>query len=199
MALLFQDLATLVQLQEPLKRLKDPYNVGAPDARFSEMGSHNLRCCGVGGGVGGQPPPIPQAKRCTGKARASQSDATSEAMHGLRWVGCIASRCNPSGAKRCNPKRSKAMQPQAAQIDARASPPPTQANRCTGKGLFNGQRGASLLCYLKLTDACQTKARSKKSTGIIGNTSTIGSKGAYASGNFASKKAINYKSILYEV
>jgi hypothetical protein len=27
-------------------------------------------------------------------------------------------------------------------------------------------------------------------TGIIGNTSTIGSKGAYASGNFASKKAI---------
>ena len=43
MALLFQDLATLVQLQEPLKRLKDPYNVGAPDARFSEMGSHNLR------------------------------------------------------------------------------------------------------------------------------------------------------------
>jgi hypothetical protein len=56
-----------------------------------------------------------------------------------------------------------------------------------------------LLCYLKLTDACQTKARSKKSTGMIGNTSTIGSKGAYASGNFASKKAINYKSILYEV
>jgi hypothetical protein len=27
---------------------------------------------------------------------------------------------------------------------------------------------------------------------MIGNTSTIGSKGAYASGNFASKKAINY-------
>ena len=44
--------------------------------------------------------------------------------------------------------------------------------------------------YLKLTDACQTKAKSKKSTGIIGKTSTIGSKGAYASGNFASKKAI---------
>ena len=58
---------------------------------------------------------------------------------------------------------------------------------------------SSLFCYLKLTDACQTKARSKKSTGIIGNTSTIGSKGAYASGNFASKKAINNKSILYEV
>ena len=48
----------------------------------------------------------------------------------------------------------------------------------------------NLLSYLKLTDACQTKARSKKSTGIIGNTSTRGSKGAYASGNFASKKAI---------
>ena len=44
--------------------------------------------------------------------------------------------------------------------------------------------------YLKLTDACQTKARSKNSTGMIGNTSTRGSKGAYASGNFASKKAI---------
>lgn len=53
--------------------------------------------------------------------------------------------------------------------------------------------------YLKLTDACQTKARSKKRTGIIGNTSTIGSKGAYASGNFANKKAINYKFIFYEV
>jgi hypothetical protein len=48
----------------------------------------------------------------------------------------------------------------------------------------------NLLSYLKLTDACQTKARSKKSTGMIGNTSTRGSKGAYASGNFASKKAI---------
>ena len=44
--------------------------------------------------------------------------------------------------------------------------------------------------YRKLTDACQTNANSKKSTGIIGNTSTRGSKGAYASGNFASNKAI---------
>ena len=44
--------------------------------------------------------------------------------------------------------------------------------------------------YLKLTEACQTKARSKNSTGMIGNTSTRGSNGAYASGNFASKKAI---------
>ena len=53
MALLFQDLATLVQLQEPLKRLKDPYNVGAPDARFSEMGLHNLRWVGCGVAMGG--------------------------------------------------------------------------------------------------------------------------------------------------
>ena len=44
--------------------------------------------------------------------------------------------------------------------------------------------------YLKLTEACQTNARSINSTGMIGNTSTRGSKGAYASGNFASKKAI---------
>lgn len=32
--------------------------------------------------------------------------------------------------------------------------------------------------YLKLTDACHTKANNKKKTGMIGNTSTIGSKGA---------------------
>ena len=32
--------------------------------------------------------------------------------------------------------------------------------------------------YRKLTDACQTNARSIKRTGIIGKTSTIGSKGA---------------------
>ena len=37
--------------------------------------------------------------------------------------------------------------------------------------------------YRKLTEACQTKARSKKKTGIIGSTSTSGSNGAYASGN----------------
>lgn len=30
--------------------------------------------------------------------------------------------------------------------------------------------------YLKLTEACQTKAKRKKKTGIIGITSTIGSK-----------------------
>lgn len=32
--------------------------------------------------------------------------------------------------------------------------------------------------YLKETDACHTKANNKKNTGIIGKTSTIGSKGA---------------------
>ena len=43
--------------------------------------------------------------------------------------------------------------------------------------------------YLKLTDACQTNANNKKNTGIIGKISTIGSNGAYASGNFAINKA----------
>lgn len=32
--------------------------------------------------------------------------------------------------------------------------------------------------YLKLTDACQTKANNKKKTGMIGKTFTIDSKGA---------------------
>lgn len=35
-----------------------------------------------------------------------------------------------------------------------------------------------VIVYLKLTDACQTKANNKKKTGIIGNTFTIASKGA---------------------
>jgi hypothetical protein len=39
------------------------------------------------------------------------------------------------------------------------------------------------LIYRKLTDACQTKASNKKRTGIMGKTSTIGSKTAYASGS----------------
>lgn len=47
--------------------------------------------------------------------------------------------------------------------------------------------------YRKLTAACQTKASKKKRIGIIGNTSTRGSNGAYASGNFASNKAISNK------
>lgn len=45
--------------------------------------------------------------------------------------------------------------------------------------------------YLKPTAACQTKAKAKNNTGITGKTSTIGSKGAYASGNFASRKDID--------
>ena len=43
--------------------------------------------------------------------------------------------------------------------------------------------------YLKLTDACQTKANNKNNTGITGKISTMGSNGAYASGNFAIIKA----------
>jgi len=49
-----------------------------------------------------------------------------------------------------------------------------------------------VLIYLnrKLTDACHTKARSRKRTGIIGSTSTSGSYITYASGSFASEKII---------
>ena len=47
---------------------------------------------------------------------------------------------------------------------------------------------SKLLFYLKPTAACQTKANSKKNTGITGATSMIGLKIAYASGNLASKK-----------
>ena len=49
--------------------------------------------------------------------------------------------------------------------------------------------------YLKLTDACQTKAKRINKTGITGRMSTIGENGAYASGSFAntiSKCAINF-------
>jgi hypothetical protein len=43
--------------------------------------------------------------------------------------------------------------------------------------------------YLKLTAACQTKARRINKTGITGIKSTIGENGAYASGSFASNIA----------
>lgn len=43
--------------------------------------------------------------------------------------------------------------------------------------------------YLKLTEACQTKAKRINKTGITGNTSTSGENGAYASGSFASNIA----------
>jgi hypothetical protein len=42
--------------------------------------------------------------------------------------------------------------------------------------------------YLKPTDACHTKANSKKSTGIAGITSTIGRNAVYGSGRADSKK-----------
>lgn len=45
--------------------------------------------------------------------------------------------------------------------------------------------------YLKLTDACQTKANKINKTGITGKTSTIGEKGAYASGSFATISALD--------
>lgn len=44
--------------------------------------------------------------------------------------------------------------------------------------------------YLKLTAACQTKANNINKTGMIGSTSTIGSNGAYASGNLATNRFI---------
>lgn len=43
-----------------------------------------------------------------------------------------------------------------------------------------------LKTYLKLTDACHTKAKRINKTGITGRTSTSGANGAYASGSFAS-------------
>lgn len=45
--------------------------------------------------------------------------------------------------------------------------------------------------YRKLTDACQTKANKINKTGITGKTSTIGEKGAYASGSFATISALD--------
>jgi len=42
--------------------------------------------------------------------------------------------------------------------------------------------------YLKPTAACQTKANNRKKIGIIGSTSTKGSKIWYASGSFAKRR-----------
>ena len=47
--------------------------------------------------------------------------------------------------------------------------------------------------YLKPTAACQTKARSKKNTGIAGITSTIGRNAVYGSGRAANKKFISIR------
>ena len=47
---------------------------------------------------------------------------------------------------------------------------------------------AKFINYLNPTAACQTKAKSKKNTGITGATSIIGLKIAYASGNLANSK-----------
>lgn len=50
-----------------------------------------------------------------------------------------------------------------------------------------------IFIYLNFTAACHTKANAKNSKGIIGNTSIIGSKGAYASGKRA--KVFEYVTI----
>ena len=52
-------------------------------------------------------------------------------------------------------------------------------------------RISSIHTYLKPTAACHTKARSKKSTGITGSTSTRGSKIRYASGRVARVNTIS--------
>ena len=59
---------------------------------------------------------------------------------------------------------------------------------------------SKLIFYLNPTAACQTKANSKKNTGITGATSTIGLKIAYASGNLANRKipSIFYKPLRKE-
>ena len=44
------------------------------------------------------------------------------------------------------------------------------------------------LYYLNPTDACHTKANSRKNTGIAGITSTIGRNAAYASGRYDIRK-----------
>ena len=53
--------------------------------------------------------------------------------------------------------------------------------------------------YLNPTAACQTKARSKKSTGITGRISTIGLKIAKASGNLANKTSVMKKSMVIKL
>ena len=56
-----------------------------------------------------------------------------------------------------------------------------------------------IINYLKLTEACHTKAKRINKTGITGKTSTIGENGAYASGSFAStisKCAINFLQLI---
>jgi hypothetical protein len=45
--------------------------------------------------------------------------------------------------------------------------------------------------YLKPTDACQTNANARKSTGIAGITSTIGRNAVYGSGNADNKIVIS--------
>jgi|TARA_B100000242_G_C42774996_1_gene360850 hypothetical protein len=50
---------------------------------------------------------------------------------------------------------------------------------------------SKLLGYLKPTDACQTNAKARKSTGIAGITSTIGRNAVYGSGNADNKTVIS--------
>lgn len=53
------------------------------------------------------------------------------------------------------------------------------------------------MVYLKPIAACHTKANNKKKTGIIGNTSTIGLKATYASGNRDNNKLSISKTSIY--
>lgn len=55
-----------------------------------------------------------------------------------------------------------------------------------------------LIVHLKLTEACQTKARRKNRIGIIGKVSTKGLNGAYASGNLVIIKFNNNIFIVME-
>ena len=56
-----------------------------------------------------------------------------------------------------------------------------------------------MLNYLKLTEACQTKAKRKNSKGITGIISTIGFKKAQASGNLAKKKLFEERAELNQI
>ena len=72
----------------------------------------------------------------------------------------------------------------AAELRSTKSSPPERRSECWLRHEYRAKLigEACTPYYLKLTEACHAKAKRKNKIGIIGNTSTIGSKGAYASG-----------------
>ena len=68
--------------------------------------------------------------------------------------------------------------------------PKTQGRCLRAEGAPKQASRAIVRNYLKLTEACHTKAKRKNKMGITGKTSTKGLKGAYASGNLAKKISV---------